>query len=160
MSSFCSNEAFESFMNNGGSGIIRAVMKSFKKSGDEDLFQELSLETAKAIMSYDPEMETELGEWVKQCCTRAMFMMVSRINASCPERNQEKRKAKCLLGKILQDAELAPLQRHIVEQTLNGMSQVEIAKELNCPQTKISKMYRETLDILRGTDAARAAMAV
>ena len=165
---FCTNEQFEAFMNNGGNSMLHALMKSFKCSGNEDVFQELSMEAAKAILSYTPACESsmDLFSWVQQCCTRAMFMLVSHENAQAHkaknnmERNKEKQEAKSLLGKILQDAELTSVQKYVVKQTMNGVSKAEIAKELKCSETKVFKVYREALMILRNTNTARAAMAV
>ena len=192
---YCSNSDFESFMNNGGNGLLLALMKSFKCPWNEDLYQELSIEAAKAIEAYDPlRIDVKLTTWVWECCTRTVFMSARYDNAkkrkapkggvsfedfreealeSGEEKDYryqqfsysmdgylEKREAKRLLREILLEAELTPMQECIVEQTLNGVPQTEIGRELGCSQAKVSKMYHEALGILRGTNAAMAAMAI
>ena len=75
-----------------------------------------------------------------------------------PNRDFERQEAKILARKILDEVALTGTQLQVVSQSMNGVPQSVIAKQLGFSQSKISKIYNEALDRLRQAESLKGAI--
>ena len=75
-----------------------------------------------------------------------------------PNRDFERQEAKILARKILDEVSLTGTQLQVVSQSMNGVPQSVIAKQLGFSQSKVSKIYNEALDMLRQAESLKDAI--
>lgn len=81
-----------------------------------------------------------------------------RTFAYDPGRDIERQEAKILAREILDEVGLTGTQRQVISQSMNGVPQSVIAKQLGFSQSKISKIYNEALDMLRQAESLKGAI--
>ena len=172
----CSNEEFEAYMNSDGWRLLRSVWsrfgRSFKKDEKDDFFQEGSIVIAHALALYDPA-KGEKNSYIYASLENRLCMMDRARKARIRGLDMVVTDASLIDWIAMADPELGPLQtllreehrnklwtavytccltdmeEMVVELSMEGYNQLEIAGMLGVQQGSISKLLKQATQRIR-----------